>query len=120
MIINYLGPLLRKVGKLEHARQLLESAVSLIDSEPHLRIDKAATYLNYCAVLSSLNRHSQAYEFAKKGIREIEAKDEETEPSVQAIAYFNVACELEHIKKFRKSVEWYNKAIEFINGQNFS
>ena len=55
--------------------------------------DCAATIVNICSLLSSLNRHTEALEYAKMAIQ----KTEGLETTTTMLAYYNAAVESEYL-----------------------
>jgi tetratricopeptide (TPR) repeat protein len=79
----------------------------------------ADTYLNLCAVLSQLGRHNEALENAlfsvtllQEELLGVDNKNMERIP-VLAIAYHNVAVELEFLKRMEECIATYEKATAF-------
>ena len=83
----------------------------------------AKTHLNYCAILSQLNRHDKALTHALKAVMIMQ--DElltsslrnqslvESNTEELAVAYYNLAVEFEHQKDYASAMKWYNKGKLF-------
>ena len=83
----------------------------------------ASTKLNICAVLSTLNRHTEARKHAEEAVANLmetlaESRFEEkqsTQPELTTkdllktvtVAFFNLAVEHEHLLEFKKSILAY-------------
>lgn len=102
----------RKTGKLRTALQCLQEALTL-EWRSRKEDSLADTYLNQCAVLSQLGRHKEALEnvlFSVTLLQEeiFNAEKVGTERLlVLAIAYHNMAVELEHLERFEESIATY-------------
>ena len=69
----------------------------------------ATTHLNICAIYSHLSKHQDAAEHAELAIQMLEKADPSTLKSsdneksywnIKMLCYYNLAVELEHLKKF--------------------
>ena len=110
------------------------------------KLEYSATLLNLCAALSGLNRylytnfrHSNALEYVTKAIRLLETEEEykedfedpqqeecknsqssgteERKIATLGIAYYNMAVELEYLRKNSDAIKIYEKGMKYIEGK---
>jgi tetratricopeptide (TPR) repeat protein len=128
LTFNNLGCYYRRLGKLKAAYTQLKAAVQLgaeAKSGEHL----AVTHLNMCAILSQKGQHEKALENAQVAVYHAQEelvsaklkKQESTAagtPEEQmltlAMAYHNMAVELEFVGKYQLCLQWYKKAMQLV------
>ncbi|CAG9331702.1 unnamed protein product [Blepharisma stoltei] len=124
-IFNNIACAYRKINKLHTAKRYLEKALLLTMNDHEDRIDKSTTYLNMCAVLSNLHKHSQAIRYARQAMQFAQEEllnaklDEKQEVmnhkiAVLGIAYNNLGVEEEFLGNKQNAIEWYRKAVNFM------
>lgn len=80
----------------------------------------ADSYLNLCAVLSQMGEHKMALENARIAVGWLEregkgkGKGGRDRENVMAIARYNLAVELEHLKRFEEAKEAYQLLWNFM------
>lgn len=121
MTYNNLGCYFNNRGKLITSleymgKPYLERALRAergLDSAVH---EVATTYLNICAVLSKLGRHTEALKYSEEAIMLLEKADElEDTPEIAmalVTAYHNYAIELESLKRTGEALCLFEKAWE--------
>lgn len=143
LTLNNLGCCYRKLGKPRAALRYLQEAArigSAISDEAArapaskspatIVVNLSVTHLNLCAIQSQLGRHDLALEHAQGAIfhaqdelvrleeggeaRLDEAAREEKLVSL-AVAYHNLAVELEFNGRGDASLQWFRKALELAN-----
>ena len=124
-VLNNIACAYRKVGKIHSAKKSIARALELAKQDTQGKLKLASTYLNMCAVLSSLKKHKEAQEFAKRAVQAaqedlLEAKLENSQETSQkvavlGIAYHNLAIELEFLNKKSEALQWHSKAYKFMN-----
>ena len=86
------------------------------ENEAKARIDpvtRAGTFLNTCAIFSSLGKHKLALEESQKALNLLKTEeDNDNFFATLVIAYHNVAVEHEYLKEFKASLEFYKLACE--------
>ncbi|KAF0696133.1 hypothetical protein As57867_013061, partial [Aphanomyces stellatus] len=128
---NNMGCCYRRLGKLKHARQYLHEAAAIGAETTHVK-NLSITFLNLCAIESQLDRHESALEHAQSAIFHaqeelvvdqvedddaadvLDAKTKEEKIVALAIAYHNMAVELEHNGRADASLQWYKKALQMV------
>jgi tetratricopeptide (TPR) repeat protein len=128
LTFNNLGCYYRRLGKLKSAYKQLKAAVQLgaeSKSGEHL----AVTHLNMCAILSQKGQHEKALENAQVAV--YHAQEElvsaklkkqgatasgtpEEQMLTLAMAYHNMAVELEFVGKYQLCLQWYKKAMQLV------
>eukprot|EP00935_MAST-01C_sp_MAST-1C-sp1_P002478 g2478.t1 len=119
---NNFGCYYRRLGKLKAAYRQLKEAVQLgarTKSGEHL----AVTHLNMCAILSQKGQHEKALENAQVAVYHAQEelvsaklKNQDSGASEEqmltlAMAYHNMAVELEFVGKYQLCLQWYKKAM---------
>ncbi|ETW10508.1 hypothetical protein H310_00796 [Aphanomyces invadans] len=128
---NNLGCCYRRLGKLPKALKYLHAAAAIGAETTHVH-NLSITFLNLCAIESQLGHHEAALEHAQSAILHaqdelvvdkvdvddrldvLDATTEEEKIVGLAIAYHNMAVELEHNQKADASLQWYKKALQMI------
>jgi hypothetical protein len=80
----------------------------------------ATTYISICAVLSELNKHKAALNYAIKGAFQcqedlLRTKDKVKVISLLAIAFHNMAQEEEAMSNLESAIEWRRKACNVVD-----
>jgi tetratricopeptide (TPR) repeat protein len=76
-------------------------------------VTRAGTFLNICAIFSTMGKHKLALEESQKALNLLKTVEEsENFFSTLVIAYHNVAVEYEFLKDFKVSLEFYKLACE--------
>lgn len=126
-VLNNLACYYRKLGKARTALVYLDKAREIEATAPSPK-SVANTHLNYCAILSELGRHDEAFTHIMKAVIVLQEElmdaamgrerpaDEKME--VLAVAYHNLAVELEFQKEvsttqYAEALSLYRKAAEF-------
>lgn len=112
---NSIATFYRKQGKILTALKYIERSISLY---PH-----GTAYLNLCAVLSIQGKFEKALEVAMHSI--IFVQDEIIEEKIDAagvgvenaevlaVAFYNLAVQLEYLKRTDEASSYYRKSVEF-------
>ncbi|CAG9331554.1 unnamed protein product [Blepharisma stoltei] len=112
---NNLACYYRKTGKARVALTYLGKALVIDNDQPN-------THLNLCASLSQIDRHEKALGHAMQAIvllqdlfiSSLQANTGFEEHAHElAIAYHNMAVELEYLKRTNEALRMYQKAVEF-------
>lgn len=113
----------RRLGKFKQALIALRKSLQLLGGDA-TEEESAITHLNICAILSQLNKHTEAVEHAKAAVLHCQ-KQLLVDPDDQAatdekiivlgIAYHNLAVEFEFLANHDKCLQWYNKALMLAN-----
>ncbi|OQR82390.1 hypothetical protein ACHHYP_16144 [Achlya hypogyna] len=128
LTFNNLGCYYRRLRKLKTALKYLEQAASLGATTENVR-NLSVTHLNLCAIQSQLGRHDVALEHAQSAIFHaqeelvmgdddtnaadvLDAQTREEKVMALAIAYHNLAVELEFTHRGASSLQWYKKAMQ--------
>eukprot|EP00644_Phytophthora_capsici_P006705 jgi/Phyca11/103705/e_gw1.8.915.1 len=134
LTFNNIGCCYRKLGKLKSALKYLKEAAQIGSGSAHVK-NLSITHLNLCAIQSQLGRHDLALEHAQAAIfhtqeelvsledgrdedpdgREQDALDPKTREEKMislAVAYHNLAVELEFNGRGEASLQWYKKALQ--------
>jgi len=126
-VLNNLACYYRKLGKARTALVYLDKAREIEATAPSPK-SVANTHLNYCAILSELGRHDEAFTHIMKAVIVLQEElmgaalgrerpaDEKME--VLAVAYHNLAVELEFQKEvtatqYAEALSLYRKAADF-------
>ncbi|TMW57211.1 hypothetical protein Poli38472_003136 [Pythium oligandrum] len=138
---NNIGCCYRKLGKLKSALKYLKEAAQIGAGSTHVR-NLSITHLNLCAIQSQLGRHDLALEHAQAAIFHtqeelvsldeeestrnndgddelapldvLDAKTREEKIISLAVAYHNLAVELEFNDRGEASLQWYKKALQLV------
>jgi tetratricopeptide (TPR) repeat protein len=123
-VYNHLACYYKRVDKLRLTKTYLEKALELSRVYKEAPIDRASLHLNMCAVLSGLNKHKEAVRFGGSAVQyaqeelvnlKLNGGTETTQKvTLLAVAYHNLAVEEEHLRNFDAALEWYNKAVNFM------
>ncbi|DAZ94979.1 TPA: hypothetical protein N0F65_000611 [Lagenidium giganteum] len=139
LTFNNLGCCYRKLGKLKSALKYLQEAAQLGAGCAHVK-NLSITHLNLCAIQSQLGRHDLALEHAQAAIFHtqeelvrledrpnshdedadenggdvLDAKSREEKVVSLAVAYHNLAVELEFNGRGEASLQWYKKALQLV------
>lgn len=129
---NNFGCFYRKKGKLRTALAYVRKAIQL-EASLEVCVRSADTHLNMCTILSELGKHQEALGHARTALKMLlmemfgpegyasatgDEGGSETPKlpadrvAVLVIAYHNLAVQLEHLKKYKKSLGSYEKAVK--------
>ncbi|OQR82140.1 hypothetical protein THRCLA_11105 [Thraustotheca clavata] len=130
LTFNNLGCYYRRMKKLKTALKYLTQAASLGGSAHQVK-NLSVTHLNLCAIQSQLGRHDVALEHAQSAIFHaqeelvisegsndsndvLDAQSREEKIVALAIAYHNMAVELEFNSRGDACIQWYKKALQMV------
>jgi len=123
-LYNQLACSYKRLDKPRLTKSYLEKALELSRTYKEAPIDRASLHLNMCAVLSGLSKHKEAVKYGASAVQYAQeelvnlklAGETETSQKVTmlAVAYHNLAVEEEHLKNYDSALEWYNKAVSFM------
>lgn len=124
-VLNYIACAYKQGHKLYLAKKYIDRAMSIIEDFNHVLWDKSGTYLNMCAILSAMGKHSEAITYAKIAItlskEELvntklsnNAEDLPNKGSVLGIAYHNYAVEEEFLNNLKAAAVAYKKAASVL------
>merc|ERR1719359_2680888 len=112
---NNLGCFFKSMNKLHTAAQYLKKALVIEEQSGARSQNPAGTHLNLCALCSQLGKHSDALQHAQPAIGLLQSAREESggagEPLI-CVAFFNLAAEYEHLRKWTEAYWAYQKAHE--------
>eukprot|EP00163_Fabomonas_tropica_P033380 TRINITY_DN872_c0_g1_i2.p1 TRINITY_DN872_c0_g1~~TRINITY_DN872_c0_g1_i2.p1 ORF type:complete len:364 (+),score=73.39 TRINITY_DN872_c0_g1_i2:301-1392(+) len=114
---NNLGCYYKQLGKYHLALQYLKKA-DHIESRTPAAHNRAGTHLNLCAVLSQLGKHEVALRHAIAALEMLGNPNKsatssgKSELGIVAIAYHNLAVELECLKDYDSAKAAYLRALE--------
>lgn len=114
---NNIGCLFKHLGKFHLALQNLKKAHTLEQKTP-AATNRAGTHLNLCAVLSQLGKHEQALKHAITALEWLgnpnkpSATSGKSEVGIVAIAYHNLAVELEFLRDWDSALSAYVRSFE--------
>ena len=132
LVLNNLGCVYRRMGKLEKAFGFMDQAQQTLEQNG-LRRYSGITYLNICAICSQSGDHQRSLQYAQTGLIEFQnqlnevLRDQQSKNNKKligekakyvAISFFNIAVEEEFLKNFDRSLSFYKQAIETL--QNYS
>ena len=114
MTLNNLGCYYKFMGNTSLALFYLKNAIINSGSTVKDKVNIAGAYLNICAIFSKKENHDSALKSAQKGFGILEEVfDKAVEMpfflTTLVIAHFNIAVELERLKKFEAADEYYRK-----------
>lgn len=113
---NNMGCFYKSLSKLHTALQYLRKAQQ-IEERSHVPCQNpAGTHLNLCALLSQMGKHSEALLHSQKALQLLQNvapnnADSQGE-SLICVAYFNMAAEYEHLRKWTEAIWAYQQAHE--------
>ncbi len=111
-LLNNMSLLFQEMGDFESAADCLERALGISLKYDECRIEQATTYANLATTLIKLDRLDEAEDNVNKAF-ELFEKDENRDYHYSAA--LTAMAEIKYIKKdYRKSVEYYQKALEEI------
>ncbi|KAL3668529.1 hypothetical protein V7S43_006613 [Phytophthora oleae] len=139
LTFNNIGCCYRKLGKLKSALKYLKEAAQIGSGSAHVK-NLSITHLNLCAIQSQLGRHDLALEHAQAAIfhtqeelvsledgagerdEDLDSRDQDAlDPKTReekmislAVAYHNLAVELEFNGRGEASLQWYKKALQLV------
>ncbi|CEG49180.1 Tetratricopeptide TPR1 [Plasmopara halstedii] len=131
LTFNNLGCCYRKLGNLRSALKYLQEAARIGAHTIHVK-NLSITHLNLCAIQSQLNRHDLALEHAQAALFHsqeelVQLKEKRLDPCYVldertqeekiiclAVAYHNLAVELEFNQRGDASLQWYKKALQLV------
>jgi len=123
-VFNNIACAYRKQGRLALAKQYILKALKLAAVYREAPVDRAATHLNMCAILSSMGQHSAALDYGLKAVQYAQEdlvnaslkgkNDAPHRVTVLAVAYHNAGVEEEHLSHKEAALSWYEKALKFI------
>ena len=106
--LNNLGCFYKTTGRPHLALQYCYSALE-IEREMEDGLSMSSTHLNLCSILSAMKKHSEAYEHAEDALRLVEESEATAGGpagiSLRAVAYHNMAVQLEAMNMLAKAVE---------------
>merc|ERR1719407_124907 len=94
---NNLGCFFKSMNKLHTASQYLKKALVIEEQSGPKSQNPAGTHLNLCALLSQLGKHAEALTHAQTASPDNSSAHGE---SLVCVAYFNLAAEYEHLRKW--------------------
>lgn len=131
--LNNLACCYKRLNRCSTALELLREALCIIlidtthlqyNDDMHYNESRATTHLNMCALLSQLGQHSQAIEHARASVlycqKSLLPQSIDSHTTQQrvleriatlAIAYHNLAVELEYTRDYGGALIWYEKAL---------
>lgn len=123
-LYNQLACSYKRLDKPRLTKSYLEKALHLSRTYKEAPIDRASLHLNMCAVLSALSKHKDAVKFGASAVQYAQeelvnlklAGETETSQKVTmlAVSYHNLAVEEEHLRNYDAALDWYNKAVNFM------
>lgn len=123
-VFNNIACAYRKLGRMALAKQYILKALKLAAVYREAPVDRAATHLNMCAILSSMGQHSAALDYGLKAVQYAQEdlvnaslkgkNDAPHRVTVLAVAYHNAGVEEEHLSHKEAALNWYEKALKFI------
>ncbi|EAR94689.2 IQ calmodulin-binding motif protein (macronuclear) [Tetrahymena thermophila SB210] len=134
LVLNNLGCVFRKMGRLGKARIFLEEAFSLVQKFPHVKYS-GITYMNICAVVSQAGMHDRAIQYARFGLQECQRQLLEflSDPSSKrdiaqltekvkftAISFHNIAVEEEYFQNYDKAKDNYRQSYTLFEDHGLS
>merc|ERR1712072_209620 len=104
------------MNKLHTALQYLKKAL-VIEEQAGVRCQNpAGTHLNLCALLSQMRQHQEALHHAHKALQLLQSASPDDAgshgESLICVAYFNLAAEYEHLKRWTEAYWAYQRAHE--------
>ena len=111
--LNNIGCFYKNTGRPHLALQYCNSALD-IEREMDDGLSMASTHLNLCSILSAMKRHSDAYDHAQSALQLVDACNPKAggpapgQPagiSLRAVAYHNLAVQLEAMNMLQKAVQ---------------
>lgn len=116
---NNMGCMLKSRGRLHASLSYLRKSLELESSCSQSVIDPGATCLNLCAILSKLGDHHQALHFARRGLTFMlkGSRNDDEEVGELAIAYHNLAVELEHLCDYPKAIAAFECARDIASSK---
>lgn len=119
--LNNLGCFYKKRKQPKVALSYLKRALDVELQTESDYLNLAGSYLNICVVFSSLNKHKQALNHAKRALDLLNhTKDSKDLPTDKAmtlltsmvIVHFNIGVELEYLKQLNEALEFYETGYE--------
>lgn len=110
--LNNIGCFYKNTGRPHLALQYCYSALD-IEREMDDGLSMSSTHLNLCSILSAMKRHSDAYDHAQSALQLVEACNPTADGpapgqpagiSLRAVAYHNMAVQLEAMNMLSKAV----------------
>jgi tetratricopeptide (TPR) repeat protein len=109
--LNNIGCFYKNTGRPHLALQYCYSALD-IEREMGDGLSMSSTHLNLCSILSAMKRHSDAYDHAQSALQLVEACNPTADGtpgqpagiSLRAVAYHNMAVQLEAMNMLHKAV----------------
>ena len=124
LTLNNMACVHRQLGDIDTSLELLHSALRAAQAQSDCAV--ATTHLNFCALFHALAQHDRALGHAQSAVfhaqeelaaassgqsRTGEASDGTERGVTLAIAYHNMAVELERTGRLPSSMRWYHKAV---------
>ncbi|KAL4511973.1 hypothetical protein ABPG72_012818 [Tetrahymena utriculariae] len=134
LVLNNLGCVFRKMGRLGKARIFLEEAFSLVQKFPHVKYC-GITYMNICAVVSQAGMHDRAIQYARFGLQECQRQlleflsDPQSKRDIAqltekvkftAISFHNIAVEEEYFQNYDKAKDNYRQSYTLFEDHGLS
>jgi tetratricopeptide (TPR) repeat protein len=123
-LYNQLACSYKRQDRLALTKSYLNKALQLSRDYTRAPIDRASLHLNMCAVLSCLHKHDEAARFGNRAVHYAQEElvnlklvgetGSTQKVTLLAVAYHNLAVEEEHLKNYDSALEWYNKAVTFM------
>merc|ERR550537_1962558 len=104
---NNLGCFFKSMNKLHTALQYLKKALTIEEQSGVRCQNPAGTYLNLCALLSQMRQHQEALHLLQSASPDDASSHGE---SLICVAYFNLAAEYEHLKRWADAYWAYQRA----------
>jgi tetratricopeptide (TPR) repeat protein len=113
---NNLGCFFKSMNKLHTASQYLKKALAIEEQSGPKSQNPAGTHLNLCALLSQLGKHAEALVHAQTALQLLQTASPDNSSShgesLVCVAYFNLAAEYEHLRKWTEAYWAYQRAHE--------
>merc|ERR550537_498925 len=113
---NNLGCFFKSMNKLHTALQYLKKALAIEEQSGVRCQNPAGTHLNLCALLSQMRQHQEALHHAHKALQLLQSATPDDASShgesLICVAYFNLAAEYEHLKRWTEAYWAYQRAHE--------
>ncbi|KAG9396163.1 Tetratricopeptide repeat [Carpediemonas membranifera] len=121
--LNNYASLYKAQGQFKEALQTLKKAV-VIEEKIDIAENPAGTMLNMCVICSHLDRHQDALSYAQEAIilirEDMDGPDPAPVPAgypcteaLLAVAYHNLAVELEHLERIPRALKAYLTGYRF-------
>ena len=123
MLLQKVNRTLCRNGKPKVALSYLKKALELEVYRVEDWVSTASTHINICAIYSHIGKHSESAEHAELALtmlakvdpsrlKEGEADGEKSYWNIKMLSHYNLAVELEYLKKYDDSRKQYQIAKE--------